>query len=924
MNNSSFTLFNLLYDIATDWIEEEKTTKGSIIGNLIKTIERKGKLRDAQIEAVKIYLWLKEKGNAQKLSDLIKNGEVFINDKLIFYKGDNDYIQKPAKRYLNRYLQDTGVKDLDSYLRINVDDDAYTKLLEDLFEDFEYPNYLFSLPMGAGKTFLMATFIYINLYMSIKTHDQDRYSTNFIILAPSARKTAILPALQTIKLFNPSWILPEADANYLKKLLKIEVLDETAKDDKLQNQNPNLSKINRTINGHETANVFILNAEKVLPESNITDEEFEQLPLGQQTRIRKADRIKKALAKLKNIEIFLDEAHHSYSSDSETKKLRKQLDFINKEHNIKCCIGMSGTPYVERKIVFQNKKLSVSDIQDIVYYYPLTDAISNFLKTPIIKKVDSNETLLIKSSLSDFFENFDKVYDNDTKSKIAFYCPSIEDLNKNILPIVNEWYEENNRDKNEILLYYTNSNKDYPLPKENLVHFLNLDNPTSKHRVVLLVAVGTEGWDCKSLTSVVLPRQKSSKNFVLQTTCRCLREVVDASKEKALIYLDASNYNILDNELNANYHLHISDINNKEEKAKYYPVYKAKNNIGTLTYKEVHENYIEIINNSKTSKDYKSSLSAYKFEAFKEKHPFTNQIGITTISDGSLNDSIHYQDVEMKENYSYSFIDFLYELEKSTFGMMSCADLMKYEKELRKIHSEITKPDNLAWIVNHSEISTYDVCKDITAVFSNQVKCKKETISNDIEINLLDWDMDSKPTVRVAENEKHLVYPANAYDDIEPGQDSYEENLKEIIRRYEEKLKLPNKEKSFNYVPYKMDSTYEFDFIKNALANMDDLNVELYYNGYKNNLLQSFRIITPYGLYTPDFLLIKRNAKNEIAKILLIETKASPFETPAKEKFVQNEFLKNNKDYSYIRIGDTTNEINEYNKMVKAIKDFAV
>ena len=920
MNNSSFTLFNLLYDIASQWVEEEKKVKGSIVGNLIKTIEKKGYLRDAQVGAVKIYLWLKEKGNASKLSDLIKNGTVFINDQLIFYSGDNDYKDKPIKRYLNRYLQDTGVKDLDPYLRINVDDEVYSKFLDDLFEDFDYPNYLFSLPMGAGKTFLMATFIYIDLYMVLKTGDKERYSSNFIVLAPSARKTAILPALKTIKLFNPKAILPNNEANLLKKMLKIEVLDDTAKDDKLQNQNPNLSKINRTINGHPIANVFILNAEKVLPEA-VEEEEFNNLPKGQKTRIKKAEKIKDALSNLENIEVFLDEAHHSYSSDTESKKLRKQLDVINKNKNINCCIGMSGTPYVERKLQFQSKKLKISDIQDIVFYYPLTQAISNFLKTPEIKKVDGNEKVLIKSALNDFFKEYDVEYPNKTKSKIAFYCPSIEDLNEKILPIITEWYEENNRDTSEILKYYTNSNKNYPLPKENLIHFLTLDNPTSKYRVVLLVAVGTEGWDCKSLTSVVLPRQKSSKNFVLQTTCRCLREVENASREHALIYLDKTNYETLDKELNANYHLHISDINNKVEKAKYYPVYKVKEKIGKLTYTEVHDNYIEIIEQTSKKPNYEKQLSDYNFSKFKEKYPYTNQVGITTISDGSLNQQLHYRKIEDTEEYNYSFIDFIYELEKSTYGSMTCADLIKYEKQLKKIHEQINTAENLSWIANHNQISTFDICKDITSMFAKKVECKKEKISNDITINLLDWDMKEKPTIRVAENEKHLVYPVNAYDDIELGDEYYQDNLKEIIRRFEDKMKIPNKEKSFNYVPYKMDSTYEFDFIQNALANMDELNIELYYNGYKNNLLQSFRIITPYGLYTPDFLLIKRD-KKEISKILLIETKAEPYETQAKEKYVQNEFLKNNSNYSYIRIGDTTNDINEYNKMVEVIKKF--
>lgn len=94
--------------------------------------------------------------------------------------------------------------------------------------------------------------------------------------------------------------------------------------------------------------------------------------------------------------------------------------------------------------------------------------------------------------------------------------------------MVQEWYDNNRKDhKEEIFIYYSAS-KEYPLPKDSTAIFHNLDKPYSKKRVILLVGIGTEGWDCKSLTSVVLPRKQSGKNFVLQTTCRCLREVENA------------------------------------------------------------------------------------------------------------------------------------------------------------------------------------------------------------------------------------------------------------------------------------------------------------------------------------------------------------------------------------------------------------
>ena len=259
VNYTKFTIFNILYDKAAKWIEEEANTKGSIVGNMIKHMTKKGKMREAQIQAIIIYLWLKEIGKNKKLSQLIKDGDFFDEYSSLFYPGDENFLSNPTKRFINRYLEDAKIKNKDSYLGINASQDVYEDFIDNLFEDFNYPNFLFSLPMGSGKTYLIAAFIYIDLYMLQKTNDKS-YSSNFIILAPSAKKTAILPALRTVKNFNPSWILPENEALELKRLIKIEVLDESPNADKLQNQNPNLAKINRTINGHSIGNVFILNA----------------------------------------------------------------------------------------------------------------------------------------------------------------------------------------------------------------------------------------------------------------------------------------------------------------------------------------------------------------------------------------------------------------------------------------------------------------------------------------------------------------------------------------------------------------------------------------------------------------------------------------------------------------------------------------
>jgi hypothetical protein len=126
-----------------------------------------------------------------------------------------------------------------------------------------------------------------------------------------------------------------------------------------------------------------------------------------------------------------------------------------------------------------------------------------------------------------------------------------------------------------------------------------------------------------------------------------------------------------------------------------------------------------------------------------------------------------------------------------------------------------------------------------------------------------------------------------------------------------------------------MDSAFE----QNALEEMLKLNelkdMELYFNGYRDNKLQSFWIQTPRGPYTPDFLILKRKGnkkyrKNQlipIEKALILETKGRPYyndEFRAKEKFIKAEFLKYNEHFSYHCFID--DEANDFNKHLDTLK----
>src|SRR5699024_3499670 len=60
----------------------------------------------------------------------------------------------------------------------------YDKFFRNVFYGLSYTDYLFSLPMGAGKTYLMAAFIYLDLYFAKNEPLNPAFAHNFIIFAP--------------------------------------------------------------------------------------------------------------------------------------------------------------------------------------------------------------------------------------------------------------------------------------------------------------------------------------------------------------------------------------------------------------------------------------------------------------------------------------------------------------------------------------------------------------------------------------------------------------------------------------------------------------------------------------------------------------------------------------------------------------------
>src|SRR5512132_468508 len=137
----------------------------------------------------------------------------------------------------------------------------------------------------------------------------------------------------------------------------------------------------------------------------------------------------------------------------------------------------------------------------------------------------------LQEVLTDFFTEYSDVKTpNGTPAKLAIYFPQVDDLKAA-------------RTQVELILtelgvgagVVTECHSKAPQAEQDA--FARFHLPESPHRVVLLVGMGTEGWNCPSLFACALAREISgSNNLVLQSSARCLRQL-PGNTRRARIYL---------------------------------------------------------------------------------------------------------------------------------------------------------------------------------------------------------------------------------------------------------------------------------------------------------------------------------------------------------------------------------------------------
>jgi len=474
---------NYLTSRAFEWSDVEKENKNSVAGYILRHIEFTDKLRDAQIEALKVYLWLKCVCDNKPLVKVFK-------ERYPDTEGDSlttllvHIAQELENKKLEKFAKSASAEELEGFF-------------VDLFGGYNHiSNILLSLPMGAGKTFVMASMIYIDLYFNLNNAD-NRFAKNFLIFAPSGLKSSVVPSLRSIERFDPTWILPTDVATQIKKQIKFVVLD-VAKTAKKSNriENPNARKVQECLNQADPSGyVFVANAEKVILDKVVDDPN--QGTLFEKTADEKSlqeNELRHKLAQVPSLAVLIDEVHHIQKDENKLKFVINTQ--FNKGNTINI-IGFTGTPYFKRKLTAGSLTLTLDQIPSTIYHYELKDGVRNFLKQPVIKSFSSHTETIVKSALEDFYSKFyDKTYQDGRKPKLAIYCANIERLEEEVLPLALNFYAEKGLDSSEVFKYYgessikTKPGKTYSLDKDADLEFSKLDTPYSTKRIILLVQIG--------------------------------------------------------------------------------------------------------------------------------------------------------------------------------------------------------------------------------------------------------------------------------------------------------------------------------------------------------------------------------------------------------------------------------------------------
>lgn len=765
-------------------------------------------LRKPQFEALETYLYLRVVKNTCNTIDLYKS----------YFTNSNDLLNA-----LNIQLEQVDLIDILSnggldnlFERIKTDNDFAKKYKLDVLREsllLDYPSYIFSLVMGAGKTILIGAIVYIEFALSLITKN-DLFLKNALIFAPG--KT-IIGSLKEISFIEVDKILPKRFDQILTNNLKITYTQDGQKD--------------IPVIGGSEYNIITTNIEKIRILSRTIKKDIFTKVQSRVNRAEKEDIANARLAKLcslQNLGVFSDEAHNTYGQrlEKSIKKVRQTINYLVEQTNLKLVVNTTGTPYYKKQM-----------LKDVVFWYGLIEGIQeNILKDVrghIYSYADVSNENFISVVLDDFFTNYSDVETaHGHKAKIAFYFPKIAD-SQAVKSFIEAHIVKYGLDGNAVFEVNSNSSD---AEKDTFINKVNDKNLL--YRVFLLVGMGKEGWNCPSLFACCLARDLgNSNNFVLQASTRCLRQVTD-NVLPARIYLSQGNTRVLNAQLQQNYGEDLQALKKSKSNLveKKITLIKYDDKLPQITIQRTVKSYVkkqEIIKNIKLTKP--------------EVH---NQMGkvirydFSKIKYGTLTEK-QISDIQNQSRQYISIIEVAQQL-ASVYSI-------EYFETYQQLHTIFTE----------SQLTTDDftaIKQQVEQQIDNYITEKREVEENLTIIKKQGFNEETN-------EEGQKIYTTTILVN--------KEKLEQLLR-YKDKY-TNNGDYSFHYNPYKFDSKLEVTLFEFVLEEIDEKkeNIKdfLFIGGItdksKTDLVFEYRDTNNIlRNYTPDFLVIKTNGE-----FIFVETK---------------------------------------------------
>jgi len=511
-------------------------------------------LREPQFEALEIYVFLKEFMDNAKVEQVFK-----------------DWFEKKG-RFAGRKEGGIVGDNRQGDLLDQITQEQYKAVFAAMRKNARtYPNYIFALTMGTGKTILMATCIFYEFLLGNKFEKDQRYCHNALVFAPD--KT-VLQSLKEIESFDLVQVVPPEYVNFLTTHLRFHYLEEAGR---------SLNTLDRS-----RFNIIVSNTQKII----LKRQRKEKTPIDQlfgatantvaangvyaeasdlydwdqpeeEAELTTNQRFEK-LCRLEQLGIFVDEAHHAFGkalakdmglgAKATDTSLRTTIDILAASLNkagtrVVACYDFTGTPYVGKEV-----------LPEVVYAYGLKEAIDKgFLKKVDLRsyKNTRNEEF-VEIAIDRFLEATADLRPEGMLPKLAFFAATIDELTGDLRPAVERALAKHGIPASRIIV---NVGDEKLTTNDDIREFNRLDTPDSEKQFILLVNKGREGWNCRSLFGVGLFRAPKSKVFVLQATMRCLRAVGEA-QHTGHVFLSDDNLEILNDELQQNFRISADDLQN--------------------------------------------------------------------------------------------------------------------------------------------------------------------------------------------------------------------------------------------------------------------------------------------------------------------------------------------------------------------------